>query len=33
MYRSWDQHNYLVIRGFCYIQLLYNKVLLYGSFH
>ena len=24
--KSWDQQNYLVIRGFCYIQPLYSKV-------
>ena len=24
--KSWDQQNYLVIRGFCYIRPLYNKV-------
>ena len=27
--KSWDQQNYLVIRGFCYIQPLYNEVPLY----
>ena len=27
--KSWDQQNYLVIRGFCYIRPLYNKVPLY----
>ena len=27
--QSWDQQNYLVIRGFCYIQPLYNEVPLY----
>ena len=27
--KSWDQQNYLVIRGFCYIGPLYNKVTLY----
>ena len=28
--KSWDQHNYLVITGFCYIQTLYyNEVPLY----
>ena len=26
---SWDQQNDLVIRGFCYIQPLYNEVPLY----
>ena len=26
---SWDQQNYLVIRGFCYIRPLYNEVPLY----
>ena len=29
MYKSWDQQNDLVIRGFCYIRPLYNKVPLY----
>ena len=24
--KSWDQQNYLVIRGFCYIRPLYNEV-------
>ena len=24
--KSWDQRNYLVIRGFCYIRPLYNEV-------
>ena len=28
---SWDQQNYLVIRGFCYIRPLYNEVPLYSS--
>ena len=28
--QSWDQQNYLVIRGFCYIRPLYNKVSLYN---
>ena len=28
---SWDQQNYLVIRGFCYILPLYNEVPLYLS--
>ena len=27
--KSWDQQNYLVIRGFCYIRPLYNQVPLY----
>ena len=27
--KSWDQKNYLVIRGFCYIRPLYNEVPLY----
>ena len=27
--KSWDQKNYLVIRGFCYIWPLYNEVPLY----
>ena len=27
--KRWDQQNYLVIRGFCYIQPLYDKVPLY----
>ena len=27
--KSWDQLNYLVIRGFCYIRPLYNEVPLY----
>ena len=26
---SWDEQNYLVIRGFCYIRPLYNEVPLY----
>ena len=30
--KSWDQQNYLVIRGFCYIRPLYNEVALYFSF-
>ena len=29
--KSWDQQNYLVIRGFCYIRLRYNEVPLYQS--
>ena len=29
--KGWDQQNYLVIRGFCYIWPLYNKVPLYYS--
>ena len=28
--KSWDQQNYLVIRGFCYIRPLYNEVPLYS---
>ena len=28
--KSWDQQNYLVIRGFCYIRPLYNEVPLYN---
>ena len=24
--KNWDQQNYLVIRGFCYIRPLYNEV-------
>ena len=27
--KSWEQQNYLVIRGFCYIRPLYNEVPLY----
>ena len=27
--KSWDQENYLVLRGFCYIRPLYNEVPLY----
>ena len=27
--KSWDQQNYVVIRGFCYIRPLYNEVPLY----
>ena len=27
--KSWDQRNYLVVRGFCYIRPLYNEVPLY----
>ena len=27
--KSWDQQNYLVIRGFCYIRPLYNEIPLY----
>ena len=27
--KSWDQQNYLVIRGICYIRPLYNEVPLY----
>ena len=30
--KSWDQQNYLVIRGFCYIRPLYNGVPLYYHF-
>ena len=30
--KSWDQQNYLVIRGFCYIRHLYNEVPLYQVF-
>ena len=29
--KSWDQQNYLVIRGFCYIRPLYNEVPLYNK--
>ena len=29
--KSWDQQNYLVIRGFCYIRPRYNEVPLYFS--
>ena len=29
--KSWDQQNYLVIRGFCYIRPRYNEVPLYQS--
>ena len=29
--KSWDQKNYLVIRGFCYIRPLYNEVPLYWT--
>ena len=29
--KSWDQQNYLVIRGFCYIRPRYNEVPLYHS--
>ena len=29
--KSWDQQNYLVIRGFCYIRPLYNEVSLYNQ--
>ena len=31
--KSWDQQNYLVIRGFCYIRPLYNEVPLYLPLH
>ena len=30
--KSWDQQNYLVISGFCYIRPLYNEVPLYLTF-
>ena len=30
--KSWDQQNYLVIRGFCYIRPRYNEVPLYWPF-
>ena len=30
---SWDQQNYLVLRGFCYIRPLYNEVPLYHLHH
>ena len=30
--KSWDQQNYLVIRGFCYIRPLYNEVPLYMKY-
>ena len=30
--KRWDQQNYLVIIGFCYIRPLYNKVPLYHPF-
>ena len=30
--KSWDQQNYLVITGFCYIGPLYNEVPLYPHF-
>ena len=29
--KSWDQQNYLVITGFCYIRPLYNEVSLYTT--
>ena len=29
--KSWDQQNYLVIRGFCYIRPHYNEVPLYSK--
>ena len=29
--KSWDQQNYLVIRGFCYIRPRYNEVPLYPN--
>ena len=28
--KIWDQQNYLVIRGFCYIRPLYNEIPLYN---
>ena len=31
--KSWDQQNYLVIRGFCYIRPLYNEVPLHHLNH
>ena len=31
--KSWDQKNYLVIKGFCYIRPLYNEVPLYILTH
>ena len=31
--KSWDQQNYLVIRGFCYIRPRYNEVPLYIYIH
>ena len=31
--KIWDQQNYLVIRGFCYIRPRYNEVPLYNSFY
>ena len=30
--KSWDQQDYLVIRGFCYIRPLYNEVSLYNNY-
>ena len=30
--KSWNQQNYLVIRGFCYIRPRYNEVPLYKIF-
>ena len=30
--KNWDQQNYLVIRGFCYIRPLCNEVPLYNNF-
>ena len=30
--KSWDQQNYLVITGFCYIRPLYNEVSLYHMY-
>ena len=31
--KSWDQQNYVVIRGFCSIRPLYNEVPLYWSYY
>ena len=31
--KSWDQQNYLVIGGFCYIRPLYSEVPLYINFY
>ena len=30
--KNWDQQDYLVIRGFCYIRPLYNEVSLYNHY-
>ena len=30
--KSWDQQNYLIITGFCFIRPLYNEVPLYYTF-